>query len=238
MSAILASMLEEFDGFDGGDPGSPSDPSIWLLGIEPGYSIQDELLADSNVQPVNDGYSIERQLTWRFNQNAFKLLAAIEGNPVSDYKAFAQQRRPFEAGSKGYFKGNLYPYACTNVEVWPQVAADETGFRSKSEYQEWCRHHRWRAIAGWVNKYCPKLIVAAGNSFRNDFSAAVFGEIVELKLHGMSVNGVRKNIYYRVSDGKRLVVIPHLSRGLHENEALQKAGEFIAGTVLNLGDSV
>lgn len=41
MNANLKLMLNKFDGCDGGDPGTPSDPSIWVFGLEPGWSFAD-----------------------------------------------------------------------------------------------------------------------------------------------------------------------------------------------------
>ena len=230
-SAILDSMLEEFDGCEGDDPGTPSSPSVWLFGIEPGYSIADRKAPSAPLNPVQEGYSIELQRKWRFNQNAFKLFAAMNGSPVSQFIDFANLYQPFVVGSKGYFKGNLYPYACNNVKEWPEDAADETGLKNKEEYREWCRKNRWPEISKWVDKYQPKIFIGVGNSCKDDFSLCVFGVKVEFDLHEFWINGNKKKIYHKSIGHKKLVVLPHLSRGLHENASLQYAGEFISSLV-------
>lgn len=234
-SNILDSMLEEFDGCEGSDPGTPEAPSIWLFGIEPGKSIGDRNRQSSPHNPVDEGYTVEIQRKWPYNRNAFKLFAAMSGHPVTEYLEFAHLHKPFVAGSKGYFKGNLYPYACRNVSDWPDDAAKETGLKNKAEYQEWCRANRWIEISKWVSKYRPRLFIGVGTSCNSDFSIAVFGREVELDLHEFSINGAKKKLYYKSIDGIRLVVIPHLSRGLHEHASLKYAGEFIATNILNSG---
>jgi hypothetical protein len=228
-SAILESLLEEFDGCEGDDPGTPDAPSIWLFGIEPGYSIADRSNTSVPINPVQEGYTVEIQRKWPYNRNAFKLLAAMKGYPVSQYLDFANLHQPFVVGSKGYFKGNLYPYACNNVNEWPEDAVLETGLKNKAEYQKWCRANRWPSISKWVDKYCPQVFIGVGNSYRNDFALSVFGFEVELDLHEFTINGNKKKIYHKSIKDKRMVVIPHLSRGLHENASLQYAGKFIAG---------
>ena len=99
---------------DGGDHGSPANPSIWVLGIEPGWSLTDQK-NEANGQKISPEtlaeYSIELQLGWRYNVAAFKLLAAMDGRPPTEYFAFAQEKRPFERGCSGFFKGNLFPEA-------------------------------------------------------------------------------------------------------------------------------
>lgn len=223
-------MLDKFDGCEGGDPGSATTPSIWLFGVEPGWSKFDQDNTDAIVNPMDDGYSIETQLQWPYNRNAFKLLAAINGIPVSQYREFASMHQPFTQGSKGYFKGNLYPYACNNLADWPQDAAEETGLASKAEYQKWCTEHRWPAVKNWVDEHQPKLFIGVGNTFRDQFSLSVFGGSVELECHEVAVNGYSKKIYFGQSDGRKLVVIPHLSggsNGLNSDEAIEKAGALI-----------
>jgi hypothetical protein len=229
--AILESMLEEFDGCEGDDPGTTESPSIWLFGIEPGRSISDQNNASTVTSRINDGYRIDIQRKWPYNRNAFKLLAAIKGYSVSQYLEFANLYQPFVVGGKGYFKGNLFPYACKKVGDWPDDAIIETGLKDKSEYQEWCRVNRWPIISKWVDQYRPLVFIGVGNSCRNDFALSVFGREVELNLHEFMINRNVKRIYYKFADGRRLVVIPHLSRGLHENASLQYAGEFIADLI-------
>lgn len=221
-------QLQEFAGCDGGDPGSASSPSTWIFGIEHGtFKSRND---PSYLAPQEDEkYSVDLQLTWPYNRNAFKLLAAIEGRPVAEYVDFANERQPFVAGAKGYFKGNLYPFACRRVEDWPAVAKAETGM-TKNEYKTWCQNYHFPAISSWVSKYQPKLFIGVGIMNRNEFSQVFLGDSLELHEHQININGHVKRIFHAESDGRVLVVIPHLSgsrHGLNSDHSLQQAGQFI-----------
>lgn len=227
--------LEKFSGCDCDEQsaGTPSNPSIWLFGIEHGTfrSIHDETY---NNEAPDDNYSVATQLRWPYNQKAFKLLAAIDGHPCSDYLKFAQTKQPFVKGVHGYFKGNLYPMACRSIGTWTDQSISETGFTSKSEYQSWCNSRRIPTIHAWINEYQPRLFIGVGIRHVNDFVEAVFGERAPLSHHQLLVNGSKKNIYYRTEDWRRLVVIPHFSgsNGLNSNESIQQVGNFIRQSIL------
>jgi hypothetical protein len=229
---IADSMLEEFDGCDNDRPGSPQSPAIWIFGIEPGDSIADKLArlkAGTKLNPsANQSYSIERQLKWPFNQKTFKLLAAIEGE--TDYKTFAKKKQPFVEGSEGYFKGNIYPYACNNVGEWSSDTADEVGC-SKEMYRQWCNEHRIPAIHSWVKKYQPRVFIGVGASYSTSFSRAVFGREVNLKEIQIPGKSQVKTIFSHMENGCRLVVMPHFSGhyGMNCNKSIQGAGQYIAG---------
>lgn len=220
---------QEFDGCDGGDPGSPTSPTIWIFGIEHGTYRSPEAFESSQNQ-TNDGYAIQTQLKYPYNQKAFKLLAAINGLPLEDYRLFAEKNQPFVQGSKGYFKGNLYPYACRSVSEWPAEAEAETGM-TKAEYRQWCVQHHIPVIKQWIDKYQPKVFIGVGNSNRFDFSQAVFGNSVDFETYQFAVGKQIKKIFHAKVEGRRLVVIPHLSggkNGLNSHESVRLAGEFIA----------
>ncbi len=225
----------EFDGCDGGDPGSPDSPSIWIFGIEHGIYKSKNDLAYQNVESIYDeDYSVKTQLNWPYNQKAFKLLAAIDGLAVETYKQFAYAKQPFVKGSRGYFKGNLYPYACRNVSDWPAEAEIETGM-TKIKYREWCKQNHIPSIKNWVDKYRPKVFIGVGTTNKTQFAHAAFGRDVEFNVFQFSVNGYIKRIFTAKSDDRRLVVVPHLSgsrHGLNSNESLQKAGEYISEFIL------
>lgn len=223
-------MLEKFDGCDGGDPGSPENPSIWLFGIEHGWPNTSSNEKDSSETEHDDSYSIQTQLKWPYNRNAFKLLAAIHGRPVNEYREFAHETSPFVSGSRGYFKGNLYSYPCHSVGEWPDDAASETGFSSKKSYQDWCNEYRLPTINRWINEYRPSLFIGVGNSFSNDFSKAVYGSESPLNEVRFSINSSVKKLFFGENKDKKLVIIPHLSggrNGLNSNAAITKAGELI-----------
>ena len=229
---------DAFFGCDGGDHGSPQAPSIWLFGIEPGWGKAD---AESDVaQPEEDRsaeyqtYPIGLQLGWPFNRNAFKLLAAIDNIDPASYRAFANDRHPFESGYKGYFKGNLSPIPFNKISDWDGGARAVTGFDERRSYESWLRVERLPIIAEWVAKYRPKLFIGVGTSRRDDFSAAV--GVSELKLHEFDVNGSKKRIWWSKGQRANMVVIPHLSggpNGLNSNVSIRIAGEFIREKILN-----
>ena len=228
---INSKMLptQEFDGCDGGDPGSPTSPTIWIFGIEHG-TYRSPATFESSQNHTDDGYTIQTQLTYPYNQKAFKLLAVINGLSIEDYRVFAEKTQPFVKGSKGYFKGNLYPYACRSVSEWTPEAELETGM-TKIEYKQWCNQHHIPAIKKWVDQYQPKVFIGVGNSNRTDFSQAVFGNNVNFETHQFTVGTQTKKIFYAKVDGRRLVVIPHLSggkNGLNSHESVRVAGKFIA----------
>lgn len=232
---IAESMLVEFDGCDSECPGSPESRAIWVFGIEPGDSVADKLARDkagTKLNPSADqSYSIERQLKWRFNQKAFKLLAAIEGE--TDYKAFAMKKQPFVEGSEGYFKGNVYPYACNNVAEWSRETADELGC-SKETYVQWCNAHRIPVIHSWVKKYQPKVFIGVGASYRMIFSRAVFGREVDLEAIQIPGKSQVKTIFSHMENGCRLVVVPHFSgpNGMNCNKSIQGVGQYIADLMM------
>lgn len=228
MSNVLQSMLEKFDGCDGGDPGTVDSPSIWLFGIEHGRLISEP---DETASIFDDGYPVERQLTYTYNRNAFKLLAVIAGYSIDEYRNFAKEKQPFVKNSKGYFKGNLYPYACHNVGEWPAYAVEETGLKSKEEYQKWCRENRLAVIKSWIEEYKPKVFIGVGTSCQQDFLNAVFGRQIPMEMLSFSVNGFTKKVFCAKADGKKLVIVPHLSggvNGLNSHKSIEQAGEVIA----------
>ncbi|MDO8776170.1 MAG: hypothetical protein Q7K57_47185 [Burkholderiaceae bacterium] len=225
--------VKKFVGCDSDEvnAGTPTSPSVWMFGIEHGtYGARSESSVDV---PTDQGYSIEEQLRYPYNQKAFKLLAAIEGLNVEEYRRFAEEKQPFVKTIPGYFKGNLYPFACRNLGVWPDDAARETGTTDKREYQRWCRDYRLPAIKRWVEEYQPKLFIGVGVTCRDEFALAVFGEFVSFREDLLSVNGHKKRIFSHVKDMKRLVVVPHFSgaNGLNSDESIQGAGEIISGVM-------
>lgn len=233
-SCIKMIPTKEFDGCDGGDPGDVESPAVWVFGIEHGtYKSQhDAEFAEDQVDP---NYSIQTQLKWSYNQKAFKLLAAMHGLAVERYREFAENKQPFVNQSKGYFKGNLFPFVCRNVSEWPPEAQEETGM-TKAEYRQWCKQHHLPAIKKWVDQYQPKVFIGVGTTNKSEFANAVFGSDVDFEVYKFSVNGHKKQIFHANFSGKRLVVVPHLSgsrHGLNSNESLQKAGEFIARFIEN-----
>jgi len=238
MNESLESMKNIVDSSDGGDLGHPGKRSIWLFGIEPGSTNADQLMVESgNSKPVDENYSIETQMTMKFNQGAFKLLAAIEGQSAREYVTFANSRRPFVKGSEGYFKGNLYPVASHDVNRWSEKSQQDIGL-SKQEFYEWCRNERYPAIRRLVEQSQPKLIIGSGVGRRNEFARAFFGDNdTNFTVHNSEADHKVRRLYFQERNGVKLIIIPHLSPVgpycLSSYEAIQNAGKFIADWMKN-----
>ena len=221
----------QYYGCDGGDPGSPESPSIWLFGIEPGWSKKDAA-QDAVPQSAADQerfarYAVDLQLEWPFNRNAFKLLAALEGHSPDAYRSFALERRPFEAGSRGYFKGNLSPIPFNNVDEWDGDAQEQTGFADRLAYETWLQSARLPVIAAWVAKARPRLFIGTGSSRATLFGAAV--QAKGLSTHEFKVGDHVKRIHWSTDGLVNLLVIPHLSggpNGLNSDESILAVSEF------------
>lgn len=222
----------QYFGCDGGDPGFPEQPAIWLFGIEPGWSKQDDArdavpLSDQEEERF-ERYAIEVQLEWPFNRNAFKLLAALEGLEPGEYRDFALERRPFEAGSRGYFKGNLSPIPFNNVSEWDENAQEQTGFADRLSYEAWLQGARLPVIAAWVTHARPRLFIGTGASRAPFFAEAVKAK--SLSTHEFKVGNHFKRIRWSTDGLVPLLVIPHLSggpNGLNSDEAIRMVSNFV-----------
>lgn len=217
---------------EGGDPGSPDQPSIWVLGIEPGWSLADAAAdekADPDREAQVEAYSIEQQLTWRYNCKAFQLLAEMNGVPLADYVQFAHEARPFERGSKGYFKANLFPEPFNNVGEWDAAATGATGFNSKADYRNWLRSARFNVLKKWIQKCHPKVVIGTGLTHLHDFMA-ITGTNEEPAAHRFEVNGHSKRMHVSTAGIVPMAVVPHFtggSHGLNSDESVRVAAQTI-----------
>lgn len=207
--------LSKFSGCDFNEEVLDSN-AIWLMGVEHGWPR--ELACARRSGETNaggeaerdDAYSLEEQKGYPFNRKAFKLLAAILGYGT-DWQGFAEAFKPFVKGSRGFFKGNLYPYPCNNLGEWPEWAVRETGFLSKADYAAWCHRHRFPVIQEWVEEYRPRLIIASGFSCKEHFAGAMMNHAL-LERHEFEVPGSRsRHFFYVCNEDVLLVVTPHLS---------------------------
>lgn len=222
--------IDPFEGGDGGDPGSTNSPSIWMFGTEHGDAAN--LEKETPCSREERDYSIDRQLRYKYNMTAFKLFAAMQGEPIERFEQFARLHRPWVPGSSGYFKGNLYPYPCRNVSTWSSEAILETGFECKEDMVKWCKEYRLPAIAEAVRRHRPRLFIGVGTEFKSEFALAFFGAELPLQTYQFAVGGHTKKIRYATLNQSRLVVLPHISsgaNGLNSDESIQVAGSFIAG---------
>lgn len=217
---------------EGGDEGSPDQWSIWLLGIEPGWSLADQALDEVGLRNKAEAlyhYGIELQLQWRYNQNAFKFLAVLDGRPAESYRDFARTLRPFERGSLGYFKANLFPEPFNNTGVWTVEAAEKTGFKSKAAYQAWMRETRFPVLRAWIEKCRPKLVIGTGLTHLADF-LAITGTVEIPPPRYFEVNGHQKRLHIATSGIVPVAILPHLSGGSHSlnsYEATRIAAEMV-----------
>lgn len=169
----------------------------------------------------------DRKDKYRYDRNAFKLLAAINGKKVEEYQEFALKEKPFYEGGKGYFKMNLFPlgFKDTNNARWDMLSSEVTGFPDKNAYQVWLLKNRLPVMREWVRKYRPKLIICTGlgNPYPKRFMAA-FGEET-MQMETEKIAGARM-LYGKNSDGTLIVIMSHLSR-FNSHVKLQAFGERI-----------
>ena len=231
-----AASADDFFGCDGGHPGTPQQPAIWLFGIEPGWSKQDELddhLGKASLPARRGqvlGFPIEQQLKWPYGRNAIKLLTAIAGQPARDYRKFAQAHRPFEANARGYFKGNIYPVPCNRVKEWSVEAQQETGFTSKADYIDFVHNRRVPAMRAWIRKHRPSLLIGSGSSGAYLEAFKALAEVTAVRHESFLINGRTKNIAWATGPTTNLLVIPHLSgsrNGLNSFASIDWVGKIV-----------
>jgi hypothetical protein len=234
----LASSADRFlETCDGGDIGSIASPSTWLMGVEPGWSLKDQARDKVGVaapRDLDDSYSVELQLGWPFNRTAFKLLCAIEGGAPEDYVDFARRVRPFEKGSRGYFKTNLFPVPFHNLEAWDEEDRGNTGFETKAEYQAWLREVRFPVLSSQLELHRPKILIATGIAHLQDFLQVT--KASQVHRHTFEVNGREKRMHVATDGLVPLVVLPHLSGGpnaLNSNASISMAALLIIQKALS-----
>lgn len=219
-------------GCEGGDMGGPRAPATWVCGIEPGgpHSV-DAASLRCLVQAPDAGRPQSGYADWRsnlsgsFRRRIVKLLAALDGWPVGEYRAFAEQRQPFVRGSSGYARLNLYPvgFADTRPGRWNGDFAAATGFARKADYLAWCDAQRLPTLRRWVARHQPRLVVGLGKSYLAQFQAAFIGEDVPL-VHELIAG---KQLSWAVNDqGTIVAILPFLTSasGLQSDVAIQAFG--------------
>lgn len=224
---------------EGGDIGTPDKPSIWIIGQEPGWSKANER-ADGLSDAAGEAYrakvaiySVELQLTWPYNRAIFQILAALNGGNVRDFEKFAMQARPFEKGSSGYFKGNLFPEPFNKIGNWDDEARSKTGFSTKEEYRKWIRGVRFPIFKSRVEAHRPKLLIGVGLQNLDDFLEVAQSD-QSADEHTFEVNGHSKRLYLTRRGIVPLAVLPHVSSGAHglnSHRSREVAAELIKGIV-------
>lgn len=235
----FAKWAVAYSGCDGGDIGSPASPSVWVCGIEWGGEwisyewLKEELESQPDLNPP-DGYETEKSnIDYIYNINATKLLAGIDGLPVSEYEKFAMDIKPFVKGQKGYFKMNIYPlpFKDTSGDRWKLWMHELTGFSGKDEYLEWCRNNRFQFFRESLKKHKPKLIVCFGKSYKEDFMSAFCGDGVVIR--NETISG--RDLYWSMSGNTVVTVCPFPTsqHGLNSNNLIQDFGKRIREIVSN-----
>jgi hypothetical protein len=222
-----------YSGCDGGDMGDTEARSTWVCGIEWGGGHDPETLRSHMREDVSKppiGYQTWKEnISYIFNWQVMKLLAAIEGGKVEDYKAFAERVQPFVQGKIGYFKMNLYPigFKDTNGDRWRTEFSGITGFNSKPEYITWCKEQRLPKIRTWASRWRPQLILCLGKTYIDDFSRAFFDQENTFNQESIDDRDLRWGIN---DDGALVVVLPFMvnRNGLVKNTSIQKVGERIS----------
>jgi hypothetical protein len=229
---LFKEWCASYSGCDGGDMGSPENPSIWVCGIEwGGGHTPESLLSDitKDVRTPPQGYdNWQDNLSYIFNWQTIKLLSAIDGGHVRDYKEFAERVMPFVQGGSGYFKMNLHPigFKDTSHGRWSEEFSGITGFPTKSDYIAWSKDYRLPQMRKWAENSKPKLILCLGKTYCEQFKKAfldddsiVNSEIIENKEMSWGEN----------LHGSLVVVIPFMvnRNGLTRNVAIQSFGERI-----------
>ena len=219
-------------GCSGGDVGSPGRPAIWVCGIEPGgvHSVTPQALAakvraEDMSKPLPGYADWRRNLAHSFTRRIVKLLTAVAGGAVADYRDFAEQQRPFTRGASGYCRFNLYPvgFADTNPARWSADFARVTGFASKADYLAWCDANRLPRLRGWAEACRPRLVVGLGKSYRDKFAMAFADPGTAFQEEWV---GAKQLSWTRNAQGTVVAVLPFLTSpsGLQSDAVLQAFG--------------
>lgn len=227
-----------YSGCDGGDIGNPATPAIWVCGIEWGGGHTPESLTshmEDDVSVPPRGYADWKEnLAYTFNWRVMKILSAISGGTVSEYKRFAEKVQPFVDGSQGYFKMNLYPigFKDTSYARWHDQFSSITGFQSKADYLAWCSERRFPRMRKWAEEAAPKLILCLGKTYIQDFQSAFYDKGAEMKREVID----DRDLFWGINrQGSLVVVIPFMvnRNGLVKDLSIQKFGERISQLLTN-----
>src|SRR6266513_2843372 len=121
-----------FSGCDGGNLNG----SVWFCGIEWGTGKEHDLeieLKGSVSEPPQNYESADVNLQYPYNIKLMKLIAAMQGGSVANYRRVAYRTPfPFHRDSD-FFKLNLFPVAFTKVDprLWVDKYKHTTGLSTR-----------------------------------------------------------------------------------------------------------
>jgi hypothetical protein len=226
-------------GFSGCDGGNLCG-GVWFCGIEWGagedLDLQTELTRDVTAPPQR--YQCPADILrdrvsgrwFQYDAKLLKLIAAMRGDSVSEYKHIAHETPfPFHKDSK-YFKLNLFPINFRRVDsrLWTDRYKAITGLNTRDAYLEWCRCNRFPAMRSWMDRGRPKLVVGVGSSCKSEFRSAFGFEGPE---HKERIED--KDLVWLSNGTAVLAVIPFLGPfGLNSNKRLEAFGRRL-GALLN-----
>lgn len=227
-------FLLGFSGCNGGKLGNPDDPSIWICGIEWGggsFSSNDlQKYIDDEESWKNVPTGDSEMLTYKYGVSTMKLLTAIDGGKVRDYKQFFEQYQPnIPSSKKGIFLLNLYPLAFKDTDParWLDGYQNVIGFKDKSEYVRWCRRYRFPKFSELVNQHKPKLVICYGLGYEDDFNTAFcdgYTSFIPETIDGLKV------LWKKNDNGTVVAVLPfpNVANSLQRDSSYQLIGEFLA----------
>lgn len=178
-------------------------------------------------------YAVEVQLTFPYNRKAFQFFSELHDRKLENYVDFAMETRPFERGSKGYFKANLFSAPFKSMKTWDREAIEMTGFETKAEYQSWVRENRFAVLKGMIEKHRPKLLIGTGTSHLHDFLTITGTEQVP-PADRFPVGQHFKRMHIGTTGIVPVVVIPHFtggSHGLNSDESIRIAARKVRDQV-------
>ena len=230
VNSEFAKWATGFAGCDGGNLGG----GVWLCGIEFGgreteatFEFQDFSVPGSITD--EPGYERREFLTSQYNKKAIKLLAALAGENVCDYRLFFREHECFDRHSI-YFKLNLYPLSFHSVaEPLPSWLVERVGLSTKKQYVEWCVENRFPIFRKWVQDNSPSLVLCTGITHIRGFQSA-FGtgdETVQTE----EVAGGKNIKYFITNSGRTMVAIIYFlgnRYGLNSNIQLWETGRSLA----------
>lgn len=166
-------------GFSGCDGGNFGGATIWFSGIEWGLGFDPKTFDFSKDCLSNLGWDDDYRKKFQsnpFDRGVVQMYSGLIGAGVDKHIEVAQNKKVFSQESK-LFKMNIYPIAFKRDgdELWNEDWYQKTGMPTKSMYRAWCQEYRFPKFKGWVEEHRPKLIVAAGSSYKSDYILAFAG---------------------------------------------------------------